>query len=116
MPLEGLRAQDASGILLQSSLSSPLEYSKVLPRPYILNGRAQEIYSNQISTFSLVFAILLLAQLILLYLYVILQAMQIEKDLAGHAHMQTFLSASSLTSFAACVVLIMRYRCQQPDY
>lgn len=116
MQVKGLRAQDASGILLQSSLPSPVEYSNVLPRPYILNGHVQETYSNQISTFSLVFAILLLAQLLLLYLYVSIPLTQIEHDLAGLSHAQCFLYASSVTAFTACAVLITRYCCQQPDY
>ncbi len=70
MPLKDLRQQENSGILLQSSSPSPVEYENLLPRPHILNGHIQEAYYSQITNFSRVFAILLLTQLLLLYLYV----------------------------------------------
>lgn len=44
--------------------------SNIYPRPHVLNGRLHDVYSEQMVTFNAIFAIIMLAQLLLLYLYV----------------------------------------------
>jgi hypothetical protein len=43
---------------------------EVLSKPHALNGLTHHVYSSQIFTFNRVFAMIMLAQLLLLYLYV----------------------------------------------
>jgi hypothetical protein len=73
MPREQSFPDDQRGILIESSPPSPMYYSSIVTQPHVLNGRVHDGYSRLIMTFSIILAIVLLAQLLLLYLYVQVQ-------------------------------------------